>query len=352
MVKTREEPDALSGVDLSVIDALKTLKQDADVLHGRLAGLEAVKSDFDPAVFERVSADYAAKLAAIEDQAEPLRRQARETYARLRGVLAEISSAHDAVKLDRQEIELRHKLGEYDDSQYKERLGAIEADLADRAAAHKRGEKLRARFLDVFSSEEELLHGAIDIPEPAPAPGPASTQEMPAAVDPLPTPVSAATLVSALPPIPPPAPPAPAAAREPVAAQTQILQVLKLPEPPRVPPPPSAGATAPAAFGPNATMSLRTARLVPQNPEAGRTAVPLPPKPVVLGSDASSEIRIGGPGVEARHAQITVDSKGYTIVDLGSKTGTRVNAEIVEQRMLKHEDVIQIGMARFVFREG
>lgn len=350
MVKTREEPDALSGVDLSVIDALKALKQDADVLHGRLTGLEAVKADFDTAVFERVSADYAAKVAAIEDQAEPLRRQARETYARLRGVLAEISSAHEAVKLDRQEIELRHKLGEYDDAQYKERLGAIEADLADRAAAHKRGEKLRARFLDVFSSEEELLHGAIDIPEPAP--GPASTQEMPAAIDPSPTPVVASTVVSALPPVPPPAPPAPAAPREPVAAQTQILQVLKLPEPPRVPPAPAAGATAPAAFGPNATMSLRTARLVPQNPEAGRTAIPLPPKPVVLGADASSEIRIGGPGVEARHAQITVDSKGYTLVDLGSKTGTRVNAEIVEQRMLKHEDVIQIGMARFVFREG
>ena len=351
MVKTREEPDALSGVDLSVIDALKALKQDADVLNGRLSGLEAVKSEFDPAVFERVSADYAAKVAAIEDQAEPLRRQARETYARLRGVLAEIGSAHDAVKLDRQEIELRHKLGEYDDVQYKERLGAIEADLAERAAAHKRGEKLRARFLDVFSSEEELLHGAIDIPEPAPAPSPASTQEMPAAADSSPTPVVAATVVSVLPPVPPPTPAAPPAPREPVAAQTQILQVLKLPEPPRVPPPP-AGAAAPAAFGPNATMSLRTARLVPQNPEAGRTAIPLPPKPVVLGSDANSEIRIGGPGVEARHAQITVDSKGYTLVDLGSKTGTRVNAEIVEQRMLKHEDVIQIGMARFVFREG
>ncbi len=347
MVKT-QEPDALSGVDLGVIDALKALKQDADVLHGRLDGLEAMKADFDPAVFGRVSADYRTKLGAIEAQAEPLRRQARETYARLRGVLAEIGSAHDAVKLDRQEIELRHKLGEFDDAQFKERLGAIEADLAERAAAHKRGEKLRARFLDVFDSEDELLHGAVDIPAAAPPAGPASTQEMPAAVDPEPVP-AAATLVAPLPPMPSPPPAAPTP-REPAPAQTQILQVLKLPEPPRVPPPP--GATAPAAFGPNATMSLRTARLVPQNPEAGRTAIPLPPKPVSLGADAANEIRIGGPGVEARHAQITVDSKGYTLSDLGSKTGTRVNAEIVQQRMLKHEDVIQIGMARFVFREG
>lgn len=99
-------------------------------------------------------------------------------------------------------------------------------------------------------------------------------------------------------------------------------------------------------------MSLRTARLVPQNPEAGRSAIPLPPKPISLGSDAANEVRIGGPGVEPKHAQITVDSKGYTLSDLGSKSGTRVNAEAIKDRLLHHEDVVQIGMARFVFREG
>ena len=334
MVKSREEPESLSGVDLGVIDALKTLKQDADVLRGRLSGLEAVKADFDPAVFTRVSADYAARLAGLETQAEPLRQQARDTYARLRGVLTAISAAHDAVKLDRQEIELRHKLGEFDDAEYAQRLKAIESELAERSAAHKQGEKLRGRFLEVFASEEELLQPGFDIQ--VPPSGPSSTQEMPMAVEP----VDSA----------PPAQPA-RDLREIPAAQTQILQVLKLPEPPRVPPPPVPGVAA-AAFGPNATMSLRTARLVPQNPEAGRTAVPLPPKPISLGADASNEVRIGGPGVEARHAQITVDSKGYTLNDLGSKSGTRVNAEAIQQRTLKHEDVIQIGMARFVFREG
>lgn len=337
MVKTREEPEGLSGVDLSVIDALKALKQDADVLRGRLSGLETVKADFDPAVFKRVNADYAAKLASLEAQAEPLRQQARDTYARLRGVLAGISAAHDAVKLDRQEIELRHKLGEFDDGEYRERVKSIETALAERAVAHKQGEALRARFLEVFANEDELIQGAsvIDIP------GPSSTQEMPMAIEPIAPP----------PPVQQPT----RDVREIPAAQTQILQVLKLPEPPRVPPPPVAGAApaaAPAAFGPNATMSLRTARLVPQNPEAGRTAVPLPPKPISLGADAANEVRIGGPGVEARHAQITVDGKGYTLNDLDSKSGTRVNAEAIQQRVLKHEDVIQIGMARFVFREG
>ncbi len=321
MMSSRELPESLTGVDLGVIDALKALKEEADILRGRLSGLEAVKADFDPAVFSRVNADYKKQLATLEAKAEPMRQQARESYARLRGALADITNAHEAVKLDRQEIELRRKLGEFSEEEYKNRLQAIETALTERAVAHKQGEALRARFLEVFSSEEELLLASDQ--------GPASTQEMPIAED-IDIPMDLASLD-----IP--------------AAQTQILQVLKLPEPPKVPAAPGAK---PPAFGASATMSLRTGRLVPQNPEAGRTAIPLPPKPVSVGADASNEIRIGGPGVEAHHARITVDSQGYTLSDLGSKSGTRVNAEAIQQRLLRHEDVIQIGMARFVFREG
>jgi pSer/pThr/pTyr-binding forkhead associated (FHA) protein len=43
---------------------------------------------------------------------------------------------------------------------------------------------------------------------------------------------------------------------------------------------------------------------------------------------------------------------GFTIVDLNTKHGTRVNAEKIRERPLRNDDVIQIGAARFVFREG
>ena len=71
-----------------------------------------------------------------------------------------------------------------------------------------------------------------------------------------------------------------------------------------------------------------------------------------IGADTASDIRVGGPGVDPKHAQITVSMAGFTLVDLGSKHGTRVNAEKVRERPLSNEDVIQIGAARFVFREG
>ena len=78
MVTTRDLPESLAEVDLGVIDALKQLKQEADVLRERLSGLEAVKADFDPAVFSRVSADYSRQLDSIEAKAEQQRALLRE----------------------------------------------------------------------------------------------------------------------------------------------------------------------------------------------------------------------------------------------------------------------------------
>jgi len=317
MGDARVKAELLAGVDLAPIDALKALKQEADLLRSRRASMEALKADFAEPVYRRVDADYAKQLDAVEKKAEPLRQQALAAYAGLRSAVREIDTAHDAVKLDRQEIDLRHKLGEFDAAERDRRVAAIENILSESKAAHERSQALRARFLEVFPDEGELDRAA-------PARPLRTAGDTPRA-----TPVI-----------------------EP--AMTRVLPVLDFPEPPKpppsakAPPPPAAGSVASAA----ATMFLRTARLVPQSPEAGRAAIPLPPRPVTLGNDGTAEIQVGGPGVEPRHAEININAKGYTLVDLGSKLGTLVNAEPVQERLLRHEDVIQIGAARYVFREG
>ena len=318
MGDVRIKPDLLAGVDLAPIDALKTIKHDADLLRSRRASLETMKAEFAEPVYKRVDADYAKQLDALERKAEPLRQQALAAYAGLRSAVREIDTAHESVKLDRQEIDLRHKLGEFDKAERDRRAAAIEAQLNESRTAHEQAQSLRSRFLEVFPDETELDRSAPPAPRPAPE-------------RPRPT---------AIPTIEP--------------AATRVLPVLDLPEPPRPPPvartptPPPVSTVASAA----ATMFLRTARLVPQSPEAGRAAIPLPPRPVTLGNDTAAEIQVGGPGIEARHAEININSKGYTLVDLGSKLGTLVNAEPVQERLLRHEDVIQIGAARYVFREG
>ena len=321
MGDARVKAELLAGVDLAPIDALKALKQDADQLRSRRASMEALKADFAEPVYKRVDADYARQLDAIERKAEPLRQQALAAYSSLRNALREIDSAHETVKLDRQEIDLRHKLGEFDVAERDRRAAAIETTLGESRSASERAKALRARFLEVFPDEAELDRVAA-APRPA---APSLISDRPRATAP---------------------------AIEP--AMTRVLPVLDFPEPPK--PPPTAKAPAPlpvsTVASAAATMFLRTARLVPQSPEAGRAAIPLPPRPVTLGNDDTAEIQVGGPGVEPRHAEININAKGYTLVDLGSKQGTLVNAEPVQERLLRHEDVIQIGAARYVFREG
>lgn len=343
MTKNTSDVDPLAAIDLGMIDSLQTLKKDADVLRERLASLTKMKDELEGAVHRRVSADYSDQLQKLDARAVPLREQARKTWAGLRDAVKRIDNEHEAVLLDQQENDLRHKLGEFDDEEYAKRSKDIEATLKDSAKAHDKAAKLRARFLDVFDSEAELdaAPAAEPTTNPAATPIPPSrTQEME------PTDLDDGVVAPSF-SAPPPAP----APKN--IASTQILSALNLPQPPRAPapsPPPSrsSGVSAEAT----STAFFRTARLVPQSPEAGRKAIPLPPKAVIIGADSSADIRVGGPSVNPHHARIDPESKGYVLVDLGSGYGTRVNAEpVASTRVLHHEDVIQIGAARFVFRE-
>ncbi len=315
---------ALSAIDLSAIEALKKLKQEHDQLSERLRSMEAMKSNFADAVYVRVRGDYEKRIAALDAEAAPLKQAAREQYKNLRALLARFEADHEAVKLDQQELELRHQLGEFDDKEFAKRIKAIENTVAERGQARARGLELKARFLEAFHSESELEQadagGTNRFSMADLAAAQASTREV------------AAIAGGDAPP-----------------NRTQTMPALDIPEPPRAPAPASVPA-APAAGG--ATQIFRAARLVPQNPEAGKQTYTLTLKPIDIGADAANDVRIGGPGVDPKHAKIVVSMGGFTIVDLGSKHGTRVNAEKVRERPLANEDVIQIGAARFVFREG
>ncbi|HZP65715.1 MAG TPA: FHA domain-containing protein [Rudaea sp.] len=333
--KGNEWQEALGAIDLSAIDSLKTLKREQDQLTERLDAMETLKTSVATAVYLRVSEDYQKRLRALEDQATPLKQAAREQYARLRSLLDRFEADHEAVKLDQQELELRHKLGEFDDKEFARRNKEIETSVKEKAEARARALEIKTQFLEAFRAESEL-ESAPPAPRPAPAPAP---EPAAGATRQLPT-LGAAELATAdartheVPAVVGDAPP----------SKTQVMSAINIPEPSR----PQAA----AAPMEGATQIFRAARLVPQNPEAGKQTYTLTLKPMNIGADSSNDIRIGGPGVDPKHAQITVSMAGFTLVDLGTKHGTRVNAEKVRERPLSNEDVIQIGAARFVFREG
>jgi len=312
----------LGAVDLSAIESLKTLKVEQDVLDGRLKTMEAMKTEVASAVYLRVRSDYEKRQQSLDEQSRPLKQAAREQYARLRALLERFEADHEAIKLDQQELELRHKLGEYDDKEFQRRGRAIESAVKDKADARTRALELKARFVEAFRAESEL--------DAATSPGgkrdSASTQQFSvlSAAD---ADVAEARTHEV-----------PAIADADLPNQTQGLPPVEVP--------PAPAATA------GSTQVFRPARLIPQNAEAGRQNCPLTLKPLSIGAASGNDVRLGGPGVEARHAQISATMSGFTIVDLNTKHGTRVNAEKIRERPLRNDDVIQIGAARFVFREG
>ncbi len=320
-----EWQQALAAIDLSAIESLKKLKAEQDQLDERLASMDQLKANFAPPVFDRVRSDYQKRLQALEEQAAPLKQAAREQYASLRGLIDRFEADHEAIKLDQQELELRYKLGEFDEKEFQKRIKAIEASVKDKAEARARGLEMKARFLEAFHAESDLESAASP---PSPVTGRFS----------VPADESTEARTTDMPGVRPDLTP----------NKTQIMSAVNVTGV-RAAMPPAPGA-APAGGG--ATQIFRAARLVPQNPEAGKQAYTLTLKPMAIGADPSSDIRIAGPGVEPKHAQINVSMVGFTLVDLGTKHGTRVNAEKIRERQLANEDVIQIGAARFVFREG
>src|SRR5512146_3231872 len=160
-----EWQSALDAIDLSAIESLKKLKLEQDVLDERLKAMEDLKAEVAGAVYLRVREDYRKRQTSLDEQSRPLKQAARDQYARLRTLLARFEADHEAVKLDQQELELRHKLGEFDDKEFARRGKAIESAVKDKAEARARALDLKARFLEAFHAESELEGETTPVPK-------------------------------------------------------------------------------------------------------------------------------------------------------------------------------------------
>jgi hypothetical protein len=344
--------DPFSAIDAGCIDALTRLKDEQDVLDQRIKAMDEMKASVAEAVYLRVRSDYVARRNALEEQARPLRDSARGEYAKLAVILAELESAHEAIEFDRQEIELRHKLGEFDDAAHLKRIAEIDARAGEKAALLEQARALRGRFVGAVRSEAELL-GPLPTVTPPAAASAATPMVDAAATPPTSQPVIAANYTTSEVPAPvidvtAKLPKVPADAAPPPIGGTAVMPAI----PPVAPPPAAPAPPPPRTGGIDATVVFRPARLVPQNPEAGKTTHPLALKTLAIGADPAADIRLTGPGIEPRHAKLEPTPKGYLLTDFDTKHGTRVNAEKIKERVLANEDVIQIGAARFVFRTG
>jgi hypothetical protein len=161
----------LEAIDTSPIEELQALKAEQLTLKERLDRMTAMKDQVSPEVYTRVRKDYEGRFAALEGQARPLLAKAREQYARLKAVMAELEQKLQAARLAKEEVEFRHALGEYTETQFAELLAQAQGEVAEVEAHLADANKLKERFLSAVLSEKELEGAAA--PPKAPFPPPA-----------------------------------------------------------------------------------------------------------------------------------------------------------------------------------
>lgn len=314
--------DELSEIDTAAIEELSRIKEETELLEGRLARMEEEKDQVSSAVYERVKADYESRCRELDEKARPLKERAREEYAKVRALEDRLREDLDAARLEREELEFRHRLGEYDDETYQERLGAGDKTLSEREGKLGELEEVKRRFVGAVRSAEELEGGA-DVAAEADGPRETRLEEVPEEE---------------------PGPPEDEL-DENTTSTSEIPEILG---------PIDAESRESPENEPSddeATVLLKGPRLLIHRGD-GVEELRLGTDPVTVGRAIKNDVRFLSTSVSRHHAQIAIHADGYTVSDLGSGNGTLVNGEPVSgERQLRGGDMIQVGSEVLIFRE-
>jgi len=71
--------------------------------------------------------------------------------------------------------------------------------------------------------------------------------------------------------------------------------------------------------------------------------------PVLIGRSRRCDYIVADPSVSRRHALLLRGGDGWTLYDLGSTNGTRVNGWRVERAVLQEGDEVELGAMRLRF---
>ena len=331
----------LETLDLSAVDALSTLKTEQDQLSERLKAMAQRRDQVSPEVFARVHDDYRRRFDELAQQATPLKLKAGEVYRSLKAELEHLDAAVATAAIDREEIEFRHSLGEFDASGLKERLAAVAERLGAQGTRREKALALKARFLAVVSSEAELDVDDGDtarMTAMAPPDGHSATVIAVPVASP-PAGDYSATIVAAPVPAPPPPPLAtvPTGALPPQAPAQTMAMPAPTPKPTK-------------ARNPDATVVFRQGRLEPRNGDAGSVVQTLGLRPVSIGADAACDVQLTGSGISKKHVEISMTRAGFQVRDLAGSKVVKVNGEAISERVLVDGDTLSVGPAQFGFR--
>jgi hypothetical protein len=321
----------IASIDTSPIDALLQIRTKQEQLQQLVERAESSRSKVSEAVYRRVSADYEARKRALEAEAKPLRKKARQEHTKLAPIHERLRRQVEEARLDKEELEFRHSVGELGDEDFSQRNRAAEELLATRQQAFTEADELSQRLAGVMGAEEAE-------PEPAAKPAARSAAGRKVATESrFDDNDTTATLAQ-------------------VEEDDAGATVMTTAPPPGETAPGDSEATAwiPADQVPTAeqnvpaegTMVMRFARLVAEGSSGEEYQLGLR---TTVGRTPDNDITIANGLVSRHHAVITYSNNGYVVADLNSGNGTFVNDQRIEQHTLAESDHLKIGPTVFVF---
>ena len=389
-----------SPIDISILEALIELRKQQAQVDQFCQRAEERKDKVEAAVFTRVMADYGKRRGDLEAQAAPLVTRALVEYRKLRASFDAVRATQAAARLDKEEVEFRHALGEVDDPVKDDRLKEPErliAETTEQLLGLDRQEALFAQALPGVDLDAALQAAPPEPPHRSPSPPRATgrvRQQQAAAtsgsrraasgtskaasgaakaasglhmVD-AEDPATSGTVQVAI-----VGPPMEEAVEFADADQTMLeaagpasadfawppvddglvsvplsnsgpVVVGKAPTPPPVPALPSGGADAE-----DRTFIVPEALLLSEADNGQAVNFRLTAL-TYIGRSEDNQLRLLDPGVSRRHVLVMATPGGYTIRDLGSQNGTYVNGTRVDESPLTDGDRITIGEINLVFR--
>jgi hypothetical protein len=304
--------EKLKEIDTSAIEKLTEIKNQQDLIKGYLKKAGEQKAKVDIKVYQIVRNDYENRHKSLEQEAEPLKAEARKEYKKLSALYEKLTVAFDEARIGKEELEFRHSVGELSDDGLAEQLKDSERKVEQCQTELAEADKLKERFLTAFHSKEELEEGAPDIAESV-------TSER-------------------------------VRRDEDFDAKTVVVSPEELSQATRIVPPgglpPTEPVERPEMEGSAKTVVLREATLTTEKEGDEYRLGPLNE----IGRGLDNHIKLSGAGVSKKHALITASPNGFTIKDMKSRYGTFVNDEKITECNLADGDRIRIGELYLIFK--
>ncbi len=143
-------------IDISGIEALREIKSEQDTMRSRLEKMVSMKEQVNPAVYEKVFQEYSTKLDEIAAKAQPIKNSLRTQYRVLRGLLDRLAEEMRLIELEREELDFRHTLGEFDSSFFDDELKRWDTRHNHKKVEREDAEEMNQAFLAVFDGPGDL----------------------------------------------------------------------------------------------------------------------------------------------------------------------------------------------------